>query len=91
MTNEIKILNSEKEAKGLEGNLYNMRATSRDILPKLNLEKIEGKGSIEDLYPSFLVNFTPIQRLESITKEISKELFYKENKMKIERTYKIKR
>lgn len=58
---KIKILNSETEARGLVGKLV------------ANAKVRDGNDPIENLYNYFLGNFTPIQRLNSVIKEIAKK------------------
>ena len=53
---KIKIFNSEKEAKGLEGSLVE------------SLKIIDGNDPLENFFEVFSGNFTPLQRLKSEAK-----------------------
>ncbi len=62
MTNKMKIFNSEKEAKGLEGTLVE------------SLKIRDGNDPLEIFFNYFLGNFTPMQRLKSVINEKNREL-----------------
>src|SRR3989344_851231 len=62
MTNQIKIFNSEKEAKGLEGTL----------IDSVNIR--DGNDPFENISYAFQGKFTAMQRLKQVAKDEAKEL-----------------
>lgn len=62
MTNKIKIFNSDKEARGLEGALVDSFMIR------------DGNDPIENIFHYFSGNFTPIQRLKGAIQNQAKEL-----------------